>query len=378
MLRIILVDDEEDTLREIEEILSGDRRLQIVGTFTDPLKVLEQTDGIEIHCAFLDIRMPAIDGFELGERLKQRHPGLLTVYITAYSEYAVEAFEINAVDYVLKPVRKERLLKSVDRMIAELPINKFTDKPHTAYTVQCFERLELFTGESFVEWNTKKSMELFAYLLYHKGKFMRKEKIIDDLWSEYEYDNALINLHTTIYRTRKTLDCFNNRIGIEYKSNCYSLQIQDIYYDVDEFDRAYEHSKLFPEQRIALLKKAISIYRGDYLEEDSYIWCIGLQQNLKQKYTECLKSLATIYLSNKDADNAITSLETAIDKDPYNYEAIDLLFYAYRLKKDLHSMTAFYKKVNERPYDPFEEDVLHYVKGLFLKSYKNISGKEFL
>ena len=88
MFRVILVDDEEDTLREIEDILSGDHRLQIEGSFTDPLKALEQARRMEIHCAFIDIKMPVINGFELGERLLQCHPGLHIVYVTAYNDYA--------------------------------------------------------------------------------------------------------------------------------------------------------------------------------------------------------------------------------------------------------------------------------------------------
>ena len=233
-----------------------------------------------------------------------------------------EAFEINAVDYVLKPIRKDRLHKSVDRIIAKISANQNMDKADAAYRVLCFEKLELFKEESPVQWSTKKSMELFAYLLYHKGKFIRKERIVDDLWPEYNYENALINLHTTIYRTRKTLDYFNNSIKIEYNNDCYSMQIQDIFYDVDEFDKAYEQSKLFSDQRMTLLQKAISIYRGDYLEEDSYIWCIDMQQNLKQKYIECLITLASIYLSSGEPNKTIISLETVIDKNPYNYEAI--------------------------------------------------------
>jgi two-component system, LytTR family, response regulator len=377
MLGIILVDDEEDTLREIEDILSGDNRLRIVGTFTDPVKALEQVANMEIHCAFIDIKMPVINGFELGERLLQCHPGLHIVYVTAYNDYAAEAFEINAVDYVLKPIRKERLHKAVDRTIARISANQNMDKAETLYRVQCFEKLELYKEGIPVQWNTKKSKELFAFLLYHKGKLIRKERIVDDLWSDYEYENALINLHTTIYRTRKTLDCFNNRIKIEFINDCYSIQIKDVFYDVDEFDKAYEQSKLSSDQRMTLLQKALSLYRGDYLEENSYIWSIDMQQNLKQKYFECLKTVASLYLSIGDADNAITSLETAIDKNPYNYEVYDLLFHTYRVKNDVHSMLEFYKKVNEKSCDIFEGNIREYIKDLFFKSYKDITGKRF-
>ena len=55
----------------------------------------------------------------------------------------------------------------------------------------------------------------------------------------------------------------------------------------------------------------------------------------------------------------------------------DLLFHAYRLKKDVHSMLAFYKKVNEKSHEPFEADVLQSINELFFKSYKNITGKKF-
>jgi DNA-binding LytR/AlgR family response regulator len=116
-LHVLVVDDERPTLDELAWLLSRDDRIASVRTCdsaTDGLRVLRETD---VDCVFLDIEMPGLTGLELAEVLNRFKEPPPIVFVTAHEAHAVEAFDLRAVDYVLKPVRAERLAEAVRRVV---------------------------------------------------------------------------------------------------------------------------------------------------------------------------------------------------------------------------------------------------------------------
>lgn len=116
-LHVLVVDDERPTLDELEWLLSRDPRIASVRTCdsaTDGLRVLRETD---VDCVFLDIQMPGLTGLELAEVLSRFKEPPPIVFVTAHEAHAVDAFDLRAVDYVLKPVRAERLAEAVRRVV---------------------------------------------------------------------------------------------------------------------------------------------------------------------------------------------------------------------------------------------------------------------
>lgn len=116
-LRVLVVDDERPALDELAFLLSADARVGDVvscDSATEGLRVL-RTD--EVDCVFLDIQMPGLSGLELAEVLSRFREPPPIVFVTAHDEHAVEAFDLRAVDYVLKPVRRERLAEAVRRVV---------------------------------------------------------------------------------------------------------------------------------------------------------------------------------------------------------------------------------------------------------------------
>ncbi len=164
MIKIIIVDDEEFNILEIEELIKDDCDLQIVGSFLNPYKALEISNLLKPDIAFLDIEMPGINGLELSEKLLETNPAMEIVFITAYSEYAVEAFEVNALDYVLKPIRKERFNKTLKRII-DKRVSEEKLEINGKYRILCFNALEVYYGENKLKWKTKKkNLYLLIYL----------------------------------------------------------------------------------------------------------------------------------------------------------------------------------------------------------------------
>ena len=131
MLRALAVDDERPSLEELLYLLSADPRIGSVegaGDATEALRrinrALESGPGgpEAIDVVFLDINMPGLDGLDLARLLTGFATPPLVVFVTAHEDFAVQAFDLKAVDYVLKPVRKERLAEAV-RRAAELRDN---------------------------------------------------------------------------------------------------------------------------------------------------------------------------------------------------------------------------------------------------------------
>ena len=116
-LRVLVLDDEAPALDELTWLLERDPRVSEVhgcGSGTEALRLLKE---IEVDAVFLDVQMPGLDGIELATVLSRFKEPPAVVFVTAHDEHAVDAFELNAVDYVLKPVREERLAEAVRRVL---------------------------------------------------------------------------------------------------------------------------------------------------------------------------------------------------------------------------------------------------------------------
>ena len=113
-LRAFVIDDEPLAVKRLARMLEATGRVEIVGRATDPEDGLEQVAAQAVDVLFMDIHMPGLTGFQVVERLPA---GPMIVFTTAHDQHAVQAFEVNAVDYLLKPIERERLDPALDRLV---------------------------------------------------------------------------------------------------------------------------------------------------------------------------------------------------------------------------------------------------------------------
>lgn len=111
-LRILVVDDEQPARMLIREYLAGQPDLAVVGECADGFEAVKAVGELDPDILLLDIQMPKLDGFEVLELLDREIP---VVFVTAYDSYSIRAFEVHAVDYLLKPYGRERLLEAIER-----------------------------------------------------------------------------------------------------------------------------------------------------------------------------------------------------------------------------------------------------------------------
>jgi two-component system, LytTR family, response regulator len=112
-LRAFLIDDEPLALRRLARLLHATGRVDIVGQATDPAQGLARLAEAPVDVLFLDIHMPGLSGFQVVERIPA---GPAVVFTTAHDRHAVQAFEVNAADYLLKPVERARLDATLERV----------------------------------------------------------------------------------------------------------------------------------------------------------------------------------------------------------------------------------------------------------------------
>ncbi|HKG91864.1 MAG TPA: LytTR family DNA-binding domain-containing protein [Gemmatimonadaceae bacterium] len=115
-LRAVVIDDERLARREMCTLLAADGRVEVVGEGASPSAGAALVERLRPDVVFLDIRLGRASGFELLEQLDD--PDVAIVFVTAYDEHAVRAFDVNALDYLLKPVEPRRLTRAVDRLVA--------------------------------------------------------------------------------------------------------------------------------------------------------------------------------------------------------------------------------------------------------------------
>jgi two-component system LytT family response regulator len=113
MVHAYLVDDERLAIERLTRLLDATGRVTIAGSATDPEVALAFLRRTPVDVLFLDIQMPGLTGFELLERLDR---DVMVVFTTAYDRYAIDAFGVNSVDYLLKPIEPERLDRALDKI----------------------------------------------------------------------------------------------------------------------------------------------------------------------------------------------------------------------------------------------------------------------
>ena len=112
-LRAFVVDDEKLAVDRLVRLLEATGRVVIAGSSTDSVDALTQLHHADIDVLFLDIQMPGLTGFDLLDRLERNVP---VIFTTAYDRYALEAFAVNSIDYLLKPVDPDRLDRALDKL----------------------------------------------------------------------------------------------------------------------------------------------------------------------------------------------------------------------------------------------------------------------
>src|SRR5205809_6411726 len=155
-LKAVLVDDEQLARDELLFLLEQIGGVTIIGQAGNGVEALTTIDRLRPDVVFLDVQMPGLTGFEVARRMIDARASSHIIFVTAYDQHAIEAFEVNAVDYLLKPVDPVRLEAAVERarrrVASDRPLNDQLEKIVQLVTERQSrrERLEIKVGERFL------------------------------------------------------------------------------------------------------------------------------------------------------------------------------------------------------------------------------------
>lgn len=315
MIKAIIVDDEQPSLDKLEKLLCDSGLAAVEGKFTGPLHALEFLKENRIDTAFLDIEMPDMNGIELATCIFDLQGHTDVVFITAYNQYAVEAFRLNALDYLMKPVSSDRLRETLFRIMErKIPL------PSGQLSVRCFGKFDVRVGAEEVRFRTEKAEELLAYLIDQRGGFVSRSKIMDSLWGDFDGDRAITHYNTTLYYVKKALFRYGIQLCVQYDRGAYRLDIDDIRCDYLSFCQAFEQYEIVTEENIGRSEEAAKLYTGGYLLGLEYDWAAAKRVILEEQYIRLLLGIADFRKEAEDYQAAVGWLAKGLIHEPLHRE----------------------------------------------------------
>lgn len=250
-MKFLVADDEPMVLEETKDVIGQvvpQAELLCADHYRKAIQMVEEEN---VDVAFLDIEMPGMNGLELARILKEKNPDLNIVFVTAYSQYAVEAFSLYASGYLMKPIRAVDVERALENL--RNPIKYQEEK----LKVQCFGNFEVFFGDVPVAFARSKSKEIFAYLVDRNGASVSTGEICSILWEDsVEIEKNHHYLRNLIADIRKTLKEYGAEGAFLNRRNQFAIVPSMLDCDL------YHYLKGDP--------AAVNSYRGEYMKQ--YSW----------------------------------------------------------------------------------------------------------
>ena len=194
-MKVICVDDEHLALQDMLFLCRSIPEVEQADGFVSGEQALEWLAGHPADIALLDIDMPGMDGIELAIRIKEMDPDIAVIFLTAYSQYALQAFSLHASGYLLKPADREKLALE----FAHARTSR--DRPETArIEARTFGGFDLFVNGRQVTFRKAKCKELLAFLIDRQGSTVTRAEAFSALWEDRTYDRPMQKQFDTVIR----------------------------------------------------------------------------------------------------------------------------------------------------------------------------------
>ncbi|ENH95979.1 response regulator receiver and SARP domain-containing protein [Gracilibacillus halophilus YIM-C55.5] len=364
---VILFDDEPLALDYLENLIAGMNNWKVCKKYLDPF--IENKEK-SINCAdaiFLDISMPQVNGIELAKKIREINPQIPIVFITAYDNFALEAFEVNAIDYLLKPVQLERLQKTMNRLENYIYQQQEHHQSSThkqddlwVYVSGTFQLQRPHQQPEFISWRTLKCQELFLYLLHFHDKVISKSEIVETLWHDLHPEKAFSLLYVTVYQIRKVLRPFSDYMSIRNIQGGYQLKLRNVKIDIKEWENNIRQAPEVSSQTLAQHEEIMERYQGPFLQGFDYLWAEPYRYRCEKLWINQAYQIANCLFERKEYEQAALWYTQICDKQPedetVNFVLIRIYaFLGYGLLVDYQ-----FSKLKENLFDlniPMKEDI---------------------
>lgn len=272
-MKVIVVDDMISARNMLVRILKDIEGIQVIETFPDAVSALNYLKGNSVDFMFLDIEMPEITGLELAKELEGLEAPPQVAFVTAYGNYALDAWKTCAIGYVLKPFNKEGIKQVIKKYEAlKLPAKAIKDKgkenqedlkENNKVVIMCFPSFDVFIDKKPISFRSKKAKELLAYLVHNKGQWVSVNTLSYILLGDIDETKAQNSLRSYLSRLRKQL----KEEGVSY------LLQQD-------YGKCRINTHTFACDYYEYLKGNTKIFNGEYMVQ--YSWAEAVQEEMKK------------------------------------------------------------------------------------------------
>ncbi|WP_342553479.1 response regulator [Paenibacillus sp. FSL R7-0652] len=324
-MRVILVDDENLALSRLNKLLLEREDCKVIGSFLKAEEAIEQIKHHLPDLVFMDIHMPGMNGIEATERIHEVSPKTEVIFTTAYNEHALTAYGLEVLDYIMKPVTRNRLdktMKMYQRRAVPTPMNVTEEPEEPLMFIRCLGMLQVQLHPSeppkHLKFRTTKIRELFAYLLHHRNKPIKRDTLLELLWPELEERKGISNLHSGIHRIRGMMNEFmgEDRMSVRYQHFGYILDTGEFRIDAEEWERRLNRLSVLSPSTLAEHRYVSDLYEGKYYGEDDYAWAELERQRLHALWQNHAMKLAQYYMDADQHNEAIVLYHRMHQFDP--------------------------------------------------------------
>ena len=257
-MRIIAIDDEPSPLNLIRILLSKIEGAEMVASFSNAIDALEYVRHTHIDLAFVDIEMPEMTGLDFAREVETLDNPPKIVFVTAFSEYAMDAWSTDAADYILKPFSVDTLRRAITR------VEERTSVSAKKFFVQCFPSFDIMLDGKPILFHSKRGKEVCAYLILNQGHWVDIGNLVYDIFGDTDEQASKSHYRVVLSRLKQELSAYGlaDIIKTEYGKIRIDVPAENCDY--------YRY-----------LKGYTSIFTGEFLRE--YSWAEIEATRMRQK-----------------------------------------------------------------------------------------------
>lgn len=190
MLKAIIVDDEILAINLLETMLKDNGAIDVVGKYLNPLDAIANIPTLKPDILFLDIEMAEMNGIDVASKLEDLTHVLDIIFVTAYEHYAIDAFSVQAIDYILKPIDKGRLMKTIERISLRKGNMQLTDGNIRNEDVQVINNFHfhVHSGKVYIDGValilSTKEFHILYFLAQRPGEIFHPSDLYKLIWAE--------------------------------------------------------------------------------------------------------------------------------------------------------------------------------------------------
>ncbi len=349
-MKTILVDDEPAMHLILSKMLAKLPGVQVAGAFRDAESALAYLRvNPEIGLVFADISMQGENGLMFAAKLEALELPVQVVFVTSHKEFALEAYDLTVLDYLVKPVSQERLARTVQRALAYYQAKKSSQEANAAptemkFVVTALGDVTVSNGTSRIKWISRKCTELFAYLLLYRGKRIPRSRLLADIFGDSEQSAGAVNyLNTTVYQLRKSLESLGVQGVIRSENDGYALEWKEPVIDFADFEREVESMPIIDANNIDQAIQTERRYTGELFGDKAYVWATSETERYAGMYASFVQRLAHAHLQQADSAAASKLLLKLNQHNPFDESVVRQLIAIRNHQGDRKGVTDLYR-----------------------------------